>query len=681
MMLTCNKMVVRFMLCCLLIIVPCSVEAAPPEYMYHICRNSSTYTPNSIFEANRKILLSTLASNATRNQGYYNYTAGRNSKNIVYGLSLCQGDLLPNDCRECVAAATDDISAKCPNKDLGVIWYAECLVRYDSKPFFTSFGEEDEGLRIYMWNTQNVTDEPQFQQVLGNTMNNLVTRASEGKPLNNQIIKGFAIGTANLTALQSLYALAQCIPELPEAACRRCLRVAINYLQYHNNSQGGRTLVASCTVRYELYPFYRNIATAPPPSQVMNSPPTRSADPSSFDRRKGNGGISSKVVVSIVAPICVALVFFFIGYCYFIRKKKTKGVTPQQKTGEDEITTIENLQFEFSTLEAATNSFSPDNKIGAGGFGDVFKGVLTNGQEIAVKRLSKGSGQGAQEFQNEVVLVAKLQHRNLVRLLGFCLQADEKILVYEYIPNRSLDNILFDPERQRQLDWSKRYKIIGGIARGLVYLHEDSRLRIIHRDLKASNILLDQDMIAKISDFGMARIIGGEQTHGDTSRIVGTFGYMAPEYAMHGQFSSKSDVFSFGVLVLEIVSGKKNNCFYQSDRAEDLLSYAWKQWKNSNPLELMDPSLIDSYSRNEVIRCFQIGLLCVQEDVDARPSMALVLTMLTSHSVSIALPKEPPFYYPSKSGSQPSQAVSDQSGSKSTTISVDDSSITGVYAR
>ncbi|KAK1378490.1 cysteine-rich receptor-like protein kinase 10 [Heracleum sosnowskyi] len=677
-----NKMVARFMLCCLLIIVPCSVEAAAPDYIYHICSNSSTYTPNSVFQANRKTLMSTLASNSTRNQGYFNYTAGRNSENIAYGHSLCQGDLLPKDCQKCVTTAIDDILSRCPNQDIGVIWYAECMVRYSSKPFF---GEEEEGLRIYMWNTMNVTDETQFQQVLGNTLNDLVTRASEGKPINNQIIKSFALGTANLSALQSLYALAQCVPDLPEAACGRCLRVAINLLQLHNNSQGGRALIASCTVRYELYPFYRNIATAPPPSPVINPPPrTRSEGPTSFTRRKGtgNGGISSKTVAYIVSPICAALVFFFVSYCYFIFKKKTRGVTPQEETGDDEITTIENLQFEFSTIEVATNSFSPDNKIGAGGFGDVFKGVLTNGQQIAVKRLSKGSGQGAQEFQNEVVLVAKLQHRNLVRLLGFCLQADEKILVYEYIRNRSLDNILFDPERQRQLDWLKRYKIIGGIARGLVYLHEDSRLRIIHRDLKASNILLDQDMNAKISDFGMARIIGGEQTHGDTNRIVGTYGYMAPEYAMHGQFSLKSDVFSFGVLVLEIVSGKKNNSFHQSDGAQDLLSYAWKQWKNSNPLELMDPTLIDSYSRNEVIRCFQIGLLCVQEDVEARPSMALVLTMLTSHSVSIALPKEPPFYNHSKSGSRLSEGfISDQPTSKSTTISVDDSSITGVYAR
>ncbi|KAK1389801.1 Cysteine-rich receptor protein [Heracleum sosnowskyi] len=651
-----NRMVVQFMLCCLLVIVPCSEQAAP-EYLYHICRNSTTYRPNSIYFANRESVLSTLASNATRNHGYYNYTAGEDSKDMVYGASLCQGDLTVKDCKDCVAKATKDIGTRCPNQTIGVIWYGECMVRYDSKYFFTSFGTGDDLLAVYMYNTGNVTDEAQFQRVLGDTINNLVTRASDGKSLNNQIIKGFALGTANLSSLQSLYALAQCMPDLPKADCTRCLRGGISLLQNHNNSVGARVLVAGCTVRYELYPFYRDIAPAPPPSRVKNPTPPRTGTPSSFTRPKGNGETSSKVVVPIVVPICVALVIFFIGYWFFIRKTKIIGSTLQEETGNDEITDIENLQFDLETIEAATNNFSPENKIGAGGFGDVFKGVLGNGQQIAVKRLSKGSGQGAQEFQNEVVLVAKLQHRNLVRVLGFCLQADEKILIYEYIPNKSLDNILFDPERQRLLDWSKRYKIIGGIAR-------------------------DQNMNAKISDFGMARILGGEQTHGDTSRIVGTYGYMSPEYAMHGQFSSKSDVFSFGVLVLEIISGKKNNSFYQSDRGADLLSYAWKQWKNSTPLELLDPTLTDSYLRAEVVRCFQIGLLCVQEDVDARPSMASVLTMLTSHSVRIALPKQPPFYYYTKSGSQPpDKLTSDHSTSKSMAISVDDVSITGVYAR
>ncbi|PKU82574.1 Cysteine-rich receptor-like protein kinase 10 [Dendrobium catenatum] len=243
------------------------------------------------------------------------------------------------------------------------------------------------------------------------------------------------------------------------------------------------------------------------------------------------------------------------------------------EAGFEEITKAESLLFDLSLLKIATENFSEVNKLGAGGFGSVYKGILPDGREIAVKRLSTGSGQGLEELKNELVLIAKLKHKNLIRLHGICLEEQEKLLVYEYVRNKSLDTILFDPSNSKLLDWVKRYKIIRGIASGLLYLHEDSRIKIIHRDLKASNILLDANMNPKISDFGIARLFGGDETQGMTSRVVGTYGYMAPEYGMHGHFSVKSDAFSFGVLVLEIMTGKSNNSFFNYDLSENLLNY------------------------------------------------------------------------------------------------------------
>ncbi|KAG2689715.1 hypothetical protein I3843_09G150500 [Carya illinoinensis] len=305
---------------------------------------------------------------------------------------------------------------------------------------------------------------------------------------------------------------------------------------------------------------------------------------------------------------------------------------------------LELALFNLKTVLAATDEFSFRNKIGQGGFGPVYKGVLPSKQEIAVKRLSRDSGQGLREFKNEVILISKLQHRNLVKLLGCCVHGDERMLIYEYLPNKSLDYFLFDQTRKKLLAWKKRFGIILGIARGLLYLHQDSRLRIIHRDLKASNILLDSEMNPKISDFGLARIFGADQTQEMTKRVMGTYGYMSPEYAMSGHFSVKSDVFSFGVLVLEVISGKKNWGFWHPDHDLNLIGHAWNLWIKGNPLELVEALMDDSYSVDEVLRYIQVGLLCVQQRVEDRPTMSSVLLMLANENAMVPQPKEPGFY-------------------------------------
>ncbi|KAE8689723.1 G-type lectin S-receptor-like serine/threonine-protein kinase [Hibiscus syriacus] len=328
--------------------------------------------------------------------------------------------------------------------------------------------------------------------------------------------------------------------------------------------------------------------------------------------------------------------------------------------------------FDLSTIAAATNNFSTDNKLGQGGFGPVYKGVLFNGKEIAVKRLSKHSGQGVQEFKNEIVLIAKLQHRNLVRMLGYCIEGEEKMLIYEFLPNKSLDSIIFDESKSFLLDWKKRLKIICGIARGILYLHQDSRLRIIHRDLKASNVLLDDGMNPKISDFGMARIFGGDQIEGDTKRVVGTYGYMSPEYAMHGHFSTKSDVYSFGVLLLEIITGKKNSSYFSDDPSSNLVGHVWDLWKEDKAIEGVDSALGDSYSADEFMKCIQIGLLCVQEHATDRPAMSTVVFML-SNETSLPFPKQPAFIAKTHKGDE----ISTSEG----TGSVNDATITMVHAR
>ncbi|KAJ0511184.1 putative protein kinase RLK-Pelle-DLSV family [Helianthus annuus] len=360
------------------------------------------------------------------------------------------------------------------------------------------------------------------------------------------------------------------------------------------------------------------------------------------------------LVIGMTITAAGLLLCIFI-YCY-LRKKKAK----RNKVGFNFESSLKSLKssltekdiggnvdlqvFNLSTITKATDSFSCSNKLGEGGFGTVYKGKLLNGEEIAVKRLSQSSGQGMQEFKNEVTLIAKLQHRNLVRLLGYCFHKKEKMLVYEYLPNKGLDSYIFDQEKAFLLDWKKRFQIIQGIVRGLLYLHHDSRLRIIHRDLKASNVLLDTNLNPKIADFGMAKIFGGDEDEGKTRRVVGTYGYMSPEYAMQGLFSVKSDVFSFGVLVLEIVSGKKNNSYFKENSVH-LIGHVWDLWKQENALMVVDSSLGDTVNADEVLLCIHVGMLCVQELAADRPTMTDVAFMLSNHDTILPSPNQPAFIF------------------------------------
>ncbi|KAL4654759.1 hypothetical protein ACB092_01G402800 [Castanea dentata] len=351
-------------------------------------------------------------------------------------------------------------------------------------------------------------------------------------------------------------------------------------------------------------------------------------------------------VIIIICSAILLMLMLVLGMFSYVRRKKLRINIRCQNDSNNEgwNKDMELPIFDLITISNATNNFAI-NKLGEGGFGSVYKGTLHGGQEIAVKRLSKNSRQGFNEFKNEVTLIAKLQHRNLVKLLGCCIQKNEKMLIYEYMHNKSLDSFIFDQTKSRLLDWCMRHNIIGGIAKELLYLHEDSRLRIIHRDLKASNILLDNNMNPKISNFGLAKIFGGDQTEADTNRIVGSHGYMPPEYAGYGHFSVKTDVFSFGVLVLEIMSGKKSKELCNSDQHLNLLGQAWTQWIEDKPTELIDEFLIlgNSCILSEVLRCIHVGLLCVQQKPEDRPNMSSVVLMLSSDN-SLPNPRQPGFF-------------------------------------
>ncbi|XP_038689934.1 putative receptor-like protein kinase At4g00960 [Tripterygium wilfordii] len=595
------------------------------------CDNAGLISSNSTYAANRNLILSSLASNASAEPGFYTTQTIGQEPNKVYAQALCLADSTTDSCNRCVETSRETIMAQCANETGGISWgpdYPPCIVRYSNRSIF---GKPELSPFRSGYNTDQIaSNQEEFDQVWNGLMENITTKASMG----SDTLK-YATGEINVSNNERIYALMQCTPDLSQSDCAYCLRESVSYFNSCcHGKQGGYVLYPSCMYRWDMYPFYGLIVDGSSPPALPQTNSTTGGRPRNI----------SRIIVSVTVVPAVIFIAIFGVVCTIVRIRRLKQKAEKLKACENgEFFDRESFPFDFETIKFATNNFSNDNMLGQGGFGAVYKGRLHNGQDVAVKRLSSYSGQGDLEFKNEVMLTARLQHKNLVRVLGFCLHGNERIVIYELMPNSSLDHFLFDSIRRLVLSWEIRYNIIVGTARGILYLHEDSRLRVIHRDLKASNILLDEWMNPKISDFGVARLFEMDQTRDRTTRIVGTFGYMAPEYARNGHVSVKSDVFSFGVLVLEIICGQKNTCFSIGNEAEHLLTYAWNCWSDGTALNIMDP-LISKGSRSEIMRCIHIALLCVQETVADRPTMAVICVMLGDCTVSLPMPSRPAYY-------------------------------------
>ncbi|KAF8719397.1 hypothetical protein HU200_024107 [Digitaria exilis] len=604
------------------------------------CPDDINYTPGSAFQANLDVLLSSLPNAAAASPAGFATNAIGSSPDQAYGLAQCRGDISASDCRACLNDSAHRVANECPGKRSSVLIYEGCFLRYSSSNFS---GEVDMSGPVALVNTQNATQAELFMAQLGSLMHNLTTKAAYGSP------RMFAVGSAAVTPFASIYGMAQCTRDLGDDDCSSCLLNAVTTIPNCCSGKiGGQVIYPSCSIRFEIQRFY-NLQAA---EAAMSPAPAPGGDGSSDGSDQSDTGTNGskhtlKTALLVSIPVAVALLVLLLVAIYLCKRNRKPlehvKIASTRHADNEEMRSSESLLYDLSTLRAATDNFSEENKLGEGGFGPVYKGALQNGQDIAVKRLSATSQQGQLEMKNEVFLLAKLQHRNLVRLLGCCIEEHERILVYEFLTNNSLDKILFDPARQQELTWGQRHKIIEGIGRGLLYLHEDSRLTIIHRDLKASNILLDVHMNPKISDFGLAKLFSIDSSVGNTSRIAGTYGYMAPEYALHGIFSAKSDVFSYGVLVLEIITGRRNTYTHASGPSEDLLTYVWRHWSRGTVQPLLEGCPAEGRRPQEILRCVHVGLLCVQEGPQLRPSMASVVVMLNSRSITLPAPAAPAF--------------------------------------
>uniref|UniRef100_A0A0D9WZV8 non-specific serine/threonine protein kinase n=1 Tax=Leersia perrieri TaxID=77586 RepID=A0A0D9WZV8_9ORYZ len=487
------------------------------------------FTPNSRFFANLKLIASTLPRNASASPLLYATATNIGAApDQVTAAALCRGDVTAASCLACLTQAFANLPNGCGSTRDAAIYYDRCMAAYSAVDFLS----------------------PDFvppRNAEGYTVNNLGKVATETARY-NRLVAALVDATADFAAYNSarryasgeaefskefpkVYSLAQCTPDLTPARCRSCLaNIIATEIGTYKDSIGGRTMSLRCSFRIETSPFLNGTmmvripATAPPSgSPAAPAPPVNVSPPAATPEREMKYKVP-RLVLIILLPI-LAAINLVVCFCVWRKKRpvtKAKQTDTNYYAEAEDDDSVDSMLMDISTLRAATGDFAESNKLGEGGFGAVYKGVLADGNEIAVKRLSKSSTQGVEELKNELALVAKLKHKNLVSLVGVCLEQQERLLVYEFLPNRSLDLTLFDTEKREKLEWEKRYRIINGIARGLQYLHEDSQLKVVHRDLKASNVLLDANMNPKISDFGLARIFGRDQTQAVTKRVVGT---------------------------------------------------------------------------------------------------------------------------------------------------------------
>ncbi|XP_040382251.1 cysteine-rich receptor-like protein kinase 10 [Oryza brachyantha] len=610
---------------------------------------SGTYAAGSTYATNLENLALTLRANASSSATAPTLFASGSlgsAPDTVYGLLLCRGDLSSSDCADCGTNVWRDAGPTCNRTKGAILVYNQCYAQFSDKGDFLASTNNSGKYSLLVSGTNiSSTDVAGYDRAVTELLNATVRYAAESSP--RLFATGQRVGTD--PGFRNIYSMAQCSRDLTAAQCRTCLDDLVGrwWQTFPLNGEGARFAGPRCYLRSELGSFYTGDPMVRLPAKVDGLTPAPAPDvvPATPGGKKNSG---SKILVIILPTVAVAIIAV-TSLCIWNVRKKSRLTRAELLSGLDtseDFESVKSTLLSLASLQVATDNFHESKKLGEGGFGAVYRGILS-GQEVAVKRMTKGSNQGLEELKNELVLVAKLHHRNLVRLVGFCLEEGERLLVYEYMPNKSLDNFLFDSEQRKRLDWMTRFRIIEGVARGLQYLHEDSQKKIVHRDMKASNILLDADMNPKIGDFGLARLFAQDQTREVTSRIAGTFGYMAPEYVMRGQYSTKSDVFSFGILVIEIVTGRRRNSgpYLSEQNDEDILSIVWRHWEERTTAKMIDHSLGRNYPEAEVLKCINIGLLCVQQNPVDRPTMADVMVLLNSDTTcSLLAPAPRPTY-------------------------------------
>ncbi|XP_031287769.1 cysteine-rich receptor-like protein kinase 1 [Pistacia vera] len=577
---------------------------------------SSSRTSESFFKCGTKMLptdsyfisnfvkVMEFLSGEVKKQGHADFYINNPPPNI-YGLAQCHEDLSSTDCELCFAAARTKVP-RCLPSESARIFLDGCFLRYDDYDFFKETIDPVYDTVNCSSPTGLLADDSlhkQFEAKLGELITNVTRQAKSNE--------GFAVAEGK-GGVVSVYALAQCWATVSDEGCGQCLDKAGQELRNCSPGSDGRAMYTGCYMRYSVERFFN---TEPEPE-----------DSEEYSK------MTIAITIGAISFAILSCFGCFMGYKRLSRKREEQYFLPTAN--------VCGLNFKYETLEKATDCFEDSRKLGQGGAGSVFRGTLPDGRNVAVKRLFFNTREWVDQFFNEVNLISGIEHKNLVKLLGCSIEGPESLLVYEYVPNRSLDQILFVKNTIHILSWQQRFTIICGTAEGLAYLHGGTGTKIIHRDIKASNILLDEKLTPKIADFGLARCVSPDRSHVSTG-IAGTLGYMAPEYLVRGQLTEKADVYGFGVLVIEIASGRKNSVF--SEGSASVLHTVWRHYKEQKITHSVDAGLAGRFPEKEASNVLQIGLLCTQASWALRPSMSQVVEMLNNKDYEIPSPKQPPF--------------------------------------
>ncbi|PWA47123.1 cysteine-rich RLK (RECEPTOR-like protein kinase) 26 [Artemisia annua] len=402
-----------------------TITLAQPGFIFYKCEDAANYTGNSPYDRNLNTTLSTLP-NTNSGFGFFNSSTGQGN-DTVYSVALCRGDVNPDACLSCLNDSIVRLRRKCPNQKEAIGYYDNCMLKYSNQIIL---GSTQIKFYVNYTNPENASDVDRFNGALSPLLNNLTREASTG----GSLLK-FATGNTLGPGLANIYALVQCTPDLTQQQCNECLGDIISRFSYlYSGLIGGRTLVPMCNFRYEVRPFYNeNTLASPPPPNLQGLSPS-----------SGTNTSKTRTVIIVTISVTVSVIILISSICIFIRLRNKPQQTPSSDNTDTvtmDIGTAEPLQYSFNRVKDATNDFAEENKLGKGGFGAVYKGKLEDGEEIAVKRLAKDSRQGHKQFKNEVSALKELRHRNLVRLLGYSIEGSERLLIYEFLRNASLDHI------------------------------------------------------------------------------------------------------------------------------------------------------------------------------------------------------------------------------------------------